>query len=318
MLATSVNLEGYVQACLPVIPRVFTLGDRLPDSDTYGCFDRYYWHYRVLDFANARFQEVAWLLALLYTQDFPQSAYYQKNKVKAWAIGAIDFWSKIQKSDGSVDEVYPFEHSFVSTAFSTFAITEALLILNDPHITQRFLQSVQKSGQWLAAHNNMRVANQMAGAAAALYNVYLLTQQSVYQQAAAQKVQKLATLQHDDGYFIEYGGFDMGYLSIGLSYLVRYFEKSADPQAQPMIQKAINFANTKVFDNGTYDYSETSRHTQYIYPYGFLQDPQHQIIQKQLSGLSQNRVVSPISMDDRFFIPLTIDFLTTYAKGAAQ
>jgi hypothetical protein len=185
------------------------------------------------------------------------------------------------------------------------------LLLNN----RDYNQAVLKSGRWLASHDNMRVANQMAGACAALYNVYLLTGDSSFQEAAKKKLQRLSTLQHKDGYFIEYGGYDMGYLSIGLSYLSRYFEKSMDEQAYQMIQKAIHFATPKVFEDGTYDYDVTSRHTQYIYPYGFLQDPEKTVIARHLNGLKKDCVVSPLWMDDRFFIPLTIDYLTTYLRG---
>ncbi len=314
MLENKINLKPYLDVGLTVIPRALTLGDRLQGSDTCGCYDRYFWHYKILDFANARFQEIAWLLAVVYSNKLCDSPYYQNINVKKWALSAIQFWCQIQKSDGSVDEVYPFEHSFVSTAFSTFATTEAALILED----SSFNTSFEKSANWLASHNNMRVANQMAGAAAALYNTYLLTNNDKYRIAAKDKIKKLSTLQHNDGYFIEYGGFDMGYLSIGLSYLARYYEKSSDPQTGEMIKKAITFAKHKVSDDGTYDYSKTSRNTQYIYPYGFLHEEELSVINKHTNGLNQNRVVSPLTMDDRFFAPLTVDYLTTYIKGNAQ
>jgi len=314
MTSTPLDFNAYLETAALMVPRVLTLGDRDSDSPTFGCYDRYHWHYQSLDFANARFQEAAWLLACLYTYPYNGSLYYHNPHVKQWALSAIAFWGQIQKKDGSFDEVYPFEHSFVSTAFSTFAVTEAILILD----TTDFNASVEKAATWLMHHNNYRVANQMAGTAAALYNAYLITQKTTYKNAAQHKLEKLAQLQDESGYFIEYGGYDMGYLSIGLSYLTRYFEKSQNELAYTMIQKAIAFAKTKVNNTGTYDYSQTSRHTQYLYPYGFLHDPEKVIINSHLNGLRQNRVVSPLVMDDRFFIPLTVDYFTTFLKANAH
>ena len=34
---------------LPEIPKILTLLDRTAVSPTYGCFDRTYWHYRMID-----------------------------------------------------------------------------------------------------------------------------------------------------------------------------------------------------------------------------------------------------------------------------
>ena len=310
-------LMNYAHEALIQVPRLLSLGDRLSDSSTYGCFDRYYWHYRVLDFPNARFQESAWLLALLYSTPAPNNHYYQSDAIRDWAVAAIGYWAQCQRPDGSVDEVYPFEHSFVATAFSAFAVTETALLLN-VSISEHVLY---KAGQWLAAHNNMRVANQMAGACAALYNIYKLTNATQFKAAAEQKRAQLETLQEVGGYFLEYGGYDMGYLTIGLSYLTRYVEKSGDAVAAAMVEKGCLFAQQQLSSDGRYDYTNTSRHTQYFYPYAFLSEflaqPESSAIHKHFTGIQEQKLITPGWLDDRFFIPLAIDFLDTYRQGTA-
>jgi hypothetical protein len=307
------DLSLYAEKALAQVPRLLSLGDREPGSATYGCFDRYYWHYRILDFSNARFQEAAWLLALLYKYQLPGSSYHGKEKLRKWALAAVDFWAKAQRSDGSVDEVYPWEHSFVATAFTTFAVSEALLILGESG-PQRALK---RAGDWLASHDNPLVANQVAGAAAALYNLHLLTGEEKHAAAAQRQITRLLERQAGEGYFYEYGGFDMGYLSICLGYLVRYQAKSGDEKALNAIEKGITFSGEWVGPQGGYDYSQTSRHTQYIYPYAFLREPGRTLLERHLKGVAADSVVTPGWMDDRFCLPLTIDYLATYIGAVA-
>lgn len=307
-------MDLYRKIALSQVPRALGLGDRDLVSPTFGCFDRTYWHYKTLDFANARFQEAAWLLALLYANDLPGSRYYGCRPVRDWAMGAVAFWAKIQRRDGSFDEVYPFEHSFVATAFGTYAVTEALLILKQPS----HLDHVERAGRWLMKHDNRQVANQMVGACAALHNVYLLTGEDAFWRAAAEKCQRLLAMQDRTGFFLEYGGFDIGYLSVGLSYLVRYWRKTRDDTLREPIQRAIAFVEERVRPDGSYDHSATSRHTQYLYPYGFCVEEGRRILERHLVGLDRDTVVSPAWMDDRFFLPLTIDYLTAYLEGSGQ
>ena len=64
------NYNIYKEIVLSQTPRILGLGDRNESSKTFGCFDRYYWHYKLLDISNARFQESTLLLALLYCNNF--------------------------------------------------------------------------------------------------------------------------------------------------------------------------------------------------------------------------------------------------------
>jgi len=305
------DLDIYKQIAFSQIPRILGLGDRNPYSKTFGCFDRYYWHYKLLDFANARFQESALILALLYTDDSDGNIFYNRQTIYQWAIGAIKFWAEIQRRDGSFDELYPHEHCFCSTAFSTCAITESMLILD----ARCCLESVAKAGNWLSHNENLRAANQMIASLLALYNVYLLTGDEKFQQAADEKLSKVLELQASEGFFPEYGGYDIGYLSICISYLAKYYKKTQNSKVYESLDKSVRFAQGKLRDNGSYDYSKTSRGTQYLYPHGLMIIAPH-IIEKHIAGLESNEIMNPCWMDDRYCIPLTIDYLQTYLETA--
>ena len=153
-----------------LIPRFIGFLDRDENSESYGCFDRYYWLYRQKDFPNIRFQECAYLFALLYSYDFPGNKYFNKKILFEWTKASINYiYNSIARRDGSFDELYPNERSFCGTSFTTYLITEAaiLLAIDIPN-------NIRKTGQWLLKNNNTELTNQMAASVMALYNIYLI------------------------------------------------------------------------------------------------------------------------------------------------
>ena len=306
------EIDIYKDIVLQMTPRILGLGDRNPDSPTYGCFDRYYWRYKIIDFPNARFQEAALLLALLNKYDFPGNVYFQNPKVENWAKAAMRFGRKRQRRNGSFDEAYPFENSFVATAFGSFAFCEAAAVL----VCDEFVKPLTRAGKWLLKNENLLVANQMAGAVGALFNLYHYTKEEAFLAGAEEKLKKLETMRDPAGYFMEYGGYDIGYLSLGLTYLSRYAGETGNPEAGQMVKKACSFIDSKIDEYGDYDSTITSRGTQYLYTYGFAQAREDGMIKKHINGLKNNRVLNPLWMDDRYCIHPTIDYLQTYLEYA--
>ena len=302
------NLEIYRKIGLSQVPRILSLMDRDPDSPTYGCLDRYYWHYASIDYPNVRWQEGMMLLAFIFQNDFEGNIWYGNGKVKDWLVAAIRFWEIQQARAGYFSENYPRERSFVGTSFSVYAATEASLITGieiEPNILIR-------AGKWLSKNRNLHVANQMAGGAAALANIYTITNDKFHLNAAISKVAELLVLQENDGYFIEYGGYDIGYLTICLSYAAKYLRRIEDDNLANAAKKAFEFLESKIDDNCLFDYEKTSRGTQYLYPNGFVYFKRKELLAKHQRALQENRILNPAWMDDRFCLPLTIEYLESY------
>src|SRR6187401_1019904 len=85
------------------IPKILTLLDRNPHSPTFGCFDRNYWHYRILDFPSGMSQEFVWPLALVHQFDLPGNPYYRQPAIRDWVGAGITFAGKAAHHDGSCD-----------------------------------------------------------------------------------------------------------------------------------------------------------------------------------------------------------------------
>jgi hypothetical protein len=182
--------ELYAQVGIGAIPKLLGLLDRNRLSPTYGCFDKAFWHYRTASFPSGMFQEYVLPLALVYAYQFPGGEdYYQRASLKSWVRAGIQYASKSAHRDGSCDDYFPYERALGAVVFSLYACTESALLLGlrdssyEPFFVTR--------GQWLLAHDEAgRLANHHALAVLALYNVYLLSGQTVFQQAAQARLER--------------------------------------------------------------------------------------------------------------------------------
>jgi len=275
--------------------------DQDPASVTCGCFDRAYWHYRLHDVANARFQEAALYLVRL-TQAVPDL----REVLTPYVRDAAGFWSRMRHGDGSVDEVYPWERSFCATAMSTQAITTAMLVLEDD-----FGIDLRRTGRWLARNRRPDVANQLAAACSALYNISVLTGIGDFAAEAERTIDLIADKQLPDGCYLEYDGADIGYATVTLALLGLYASQSGSEAARQSMRRCERFLGKRVRENGAYPYEDTSRRTQFLYPSGLrrLGSPVFRRIE---NGLKENGIINPLWMDDRYSIPLAVDYLLAH------
>lgn len=290
------------------IPRILGFLDRKPRSKTYGCSDRSYWHYKTIDFANSRFQETALTLSLIYSIHQSDNRYYRSPVIKDWVLATINFWLQSRSRDGSTNESYPHEHHFCATALSLFAITESLLMLGEQGNSH-----IAKTGDFIIEHTNTSVTNQIAGAALALHNLYLLTNENRFKEGSKEKVALLLQMQDSAGFFMEYDGFDLGYDSITVSFLASLYKKTKRQDIKDAALRSIEHMTAFIDSDGYFSCERMSRKTQFLYPYGFsvFESP---IVEKIKNGLRKNVILNPQWMDDRYCIPLTNDYLMTAAE----
>lgn len=286
--------------------------DRDALSSTYGCADRQYWHYKVTDFANARAQEASLVLALAGILQTPGNVFFEAPQFQDWALAAIDFWCRKRHRDGSTDESYPFERHFCSTAFTLYAVTETLLLLKC-----RLPQGLSVTGDFLCRNDNVDVANQMACAAEALYNLFLLTGKFRYKEGYEDKVSRLLAMQGRTGAFNEYGGFDLGYDTITLSFLAGLFRKTGREDISAAARKACDNMADYIDEDGYFPPEGMSRQTQFLYPFGFSVFAPS-ILEKISCGLKKGVILNPSWMDDRYCIPFTVNYLLTARELQAR
>ncbi len=308
------NKEIYLNVVLDQAPRLLGLLDRNIGSRTYGCFDRTYWHYHVTDFPCARSQEACLTLALLYSIKNKNNLYYKNSLILEWIKASLEFWVDMQNKNGSFNEWYPYENSFVASAFSSYAVSETLLILPDLK-SERLIKTLEKSALWLSKKTEDKVQNQQTGAMLALYNIFLLTKNEKYKTYSLEMLNKLKGMQNSEGWFTEYGGVDIGYLSLAVDYLAKFYSKSKNEDALEICKKAIIFIHNFIHPNLTFGGEYGSRNTEYLIPDGFelIKIKEADFVSYYLrEALIKKTTIAPFSFDDRYLAYISYTYLQAY------
>lgn len=230
----------YSNLIIREIPRLLSLMDRNPKSETYGCCDRNFWHYGSKCFPDARMQEAALTLALVWKNKYRNNPFYRQPIVRWCAEAAIKFWAKSQLKCGAFQEHFCFERSFPATVFSTAAIREACALL---HIDdKKVLYAIVKAKMWIARHEEKLVGNQEAGAIYALWPGH------------SGRLEEFLARQNYCGWWSEYGGYDFGYSSVMLGYLCKLGQYGA---AKRLVEFMARNTSCRM-----------SRQTRFCLPYG--------------------------------------------------
>lgn len=291
------------------IKRIIGFIDNDNNSPTFGCADRYYWHYKLNDYHNSRFQESALTLSFFYSDN--ESFLYRNDKLLNLIRRVIKFWIENINKNGSVNEIYPHEQSFCATAFTAYIITETLELLGLKEEIIKYKGQLISVGYWLARNGNWHIANQIAASADALLNLGKLTGNASFVAESDKRVNFLINEFEKQGYFSEYGGFDLGYNTLAMSLLARIYQKTNNSKIKDALSKSNEKLDQLLDEAARYDNSKMSRNTQFIYPFSF-KVTQSPILEKIKNGLAQDAILNPDWLDDRYLIGLSNDYLMTY------
>ena len=249
-------------------PRILGLQCRVPSMRTYGLFDRAFWNYAVVNIPNARMQEAALTLALLYVTEHPENPYAGASMLREWALAGMRTWAAMQLKSGAFNDLYPNEHSYVATAFSGYAVAEACRLLGWDTIPVEVMAALRRCGRFLAGTKPSSVLNQVCGAAAALAVIGQLLDEEKFVQRAGENMIWVGDRQSPEGWLPEYGGPDIGYLSVALDYMGKYYIATKDPLALEIAGHALDFLSHFVHPDGSVGGEYGSRSTEYIVPDG--------------------------------------------------
>lgn len=260
--------EVFARAALEQIPKLLTLQDRNPHSPTYGCFDRNFWHYKIIDFPSGMAQEFVWPLALAWALDLPDNPYYRSPTVREWVQAGILYAARSSHSDGSCDDYYPFERAMGAAAFSLLACAEASTLIDmQSKEAEAFLQ---RRADWLADREESgRLSNHHALTALCMEVVGRLLRTGQYEAPRDRRLEQLLSWQTNEGWFPEYEGCDPGYHTLTVSCLARLHEWNPDARLEKALRSAIALAAEFVHPDGSFGGEYTSRNTYNFFPHGF-------------------------------------------------
>jgi len=260
--------ELFAREALAQIPKILTLLDRNPHSPTFGCFDRNYWHYKIIDFPSGMAQEFVWPLALAYHLKLDHNPYYAQPAVRDWIHGAILFAAHSSRSDGSCDDYFPFERAGGAAAFSLLAMLESyrLVSLEDRDAFSFF----ERRARWLAQHHESgRLSNHQALIALCLELVSRRLDRPEFRKHRDERVARVLSWQSAEGWFQEYDGCDPGYHTLTLNCLAWLYELQPTLELREPIARAVSVAAEFIHPDGTYGGEYGSRNTYNFFPHGF-------------------------------------------------
>ena len=313
----------YAQKALEQIPRILSNQDRTPTSPTYGCLHRDYWLDKTSDFPDAVRQFAVHALALVYKHDMPGNIYYGNKKVLHWTVAGLDFWADIQHRDGSFDEFYPFERGWVGpTAFTTYTSIEALNELGDevpPAVRRKVVGAVRKAAHFIAAGESEEdhLANHHAMACLAVWKAYALLGDEKLKGGFEKVWEDFLGYHTAEGWSVEYDGIDPGYLSATVSFLSKIYQVNPDPRILEVIRSSAEMCSYFAYPNRFYAGSMGSRNTLHFYPHGFEVMASEvpiagAVAAHLLKGLSEDKLVPPAIISDRYLVYRVPEFLLAY------
>ena len=261
----------YLTAVLSQYPRLYSKLDREEISKTYGCFDRTFWSWKFVDFPGARFQENVYSLAWLYNRADLRSPVQANVGTLSTILSCMKYWASCQRSDGSFDEAYPFEHSLAATAFTAFYIGETYLLVSDkiPELEASILRdTLDRAASWLCKNKEHHgfLTNHLAAAAAALDVIYRITGRQKYIDRSNWFINLILEHQSTEGWYDEYGGADIGYQTHGTFYLARVWQRTKDNALLHSLQNANEFLSHFIHPNKTLGGEYGSRNTSFYFP----------------------------------------------------
>lgn len=260
--------DRFAREALAQIPKILTLLDRNPHSPTYGCFDRNFWHYKIIDFPSGMAQEFVLPLTLAYLTPVSDNPFYGQSVIKQWVAAGMHYAAKSAHADGSCDDYFPFERAGGAAAFSLLACIESYMRLEFQDA--KLLDFFSCRADWLAHHQESgRLTNHQALIVLCLELLSRLLNTDRWDRAKAQRLEQVFDWQNEEGWFQEYEGCDPGYHTLTISCLARIYQMNPDPRLKQSLIKAVELATHFVHPDGSFGGEYTSRNTYNFFPHGF-------------------------------------------------
>ena len=259
---------SFLQHALAQIPVILTLQDRNPHSPTYGCFDRNFWHYKIIDFPSGMAQEFVFPLALAYHADASANPFHKQEALKQWIAAGIRYAAEAGHPNGSCDDYFPYECAGGAAAFSLLACMESYRLMG--FADQQMLDFFRTRAQWLARHHESgRLSNHQALIVLCLELAGQLLDTDEWEEARRQRLEKVLSWQNEEGWFQEYEGCDTGYLTLTLGCLAQCHLHRPDERILASLRKGVAFLRDFIHPDGSFGGEYTSRNTYNYFPHGF-------------------------------------------------
>ncbi|MDC3312003.1 hypothetical protein OAW28_05055 [Alphaproteobacteria bacterium] len=269
-----------------------------PNSILYGSCDRNFWHYKIRDFSSIILQQGAEI-------EFRRVNRLDKKRAINFAKGALKFWSDRALRRNAFEEYYPFEDGYPPLAFSTLSVVR-LISLSNIKIDDvpKLRQALERAAIKLVKRRELKALNQYSAGVAALAGLTKLNINGTSRHIFNLKLDELLSYQNVEGWFPEYGTFDIGYLSVTLDCLWDIYDIFPSKILMNSIEDASEFI-CSILSIGRISFGKfNSRNTDYVLPYGLIRTfcfNSNENIRSSLIEI-KNQSFLYASLDDRYLM----------------
>lgn len=251
--------------------RALSEQNRDPYAPAHGCFDRRFWAWKLVDYAEATFQRNVLLAAWMLRQ--PETPEAERAVCAASVRAGLAFAAGAQHADGSWDQAFPHEHSFGAAAFLLHPLLEGWLAVReglDPAASAQAERMLRRAADFLCAHGEEHghIANHLAGAALSLARAGATFGEARYGARADALLASILEHQSPEGWFLEYLGADPGYQTLCVYYLAQLQEVRPSAALAEALARATEFLAWFVHPDGSFGGEYGSRRTGVFYPGG--------------------------------------------------
>lgn len=322
----------YLTLVHSTLPRLLASFDSDPLSPTCGLGDRRYWAWKTQDFPNATPQGAVHGLARLVAAGLLPEGISSVAIVRR-IDAAIRATGRITARDGSLVEAFPNEKSFCVTALIAFDILVAADTLR-PRVGDAMADAWRAVAapmiDFICGNDETHavISNHLATAVAAL-----MRWDGTPGSAAAKRAQTLLAIildnQSDEGWFSEYGGFDPGYETLGLTYLADTHLRNPDLGLAEPLTRSLRFLAYFAHPNGSFGGGYGRRNTRFCVPGGIealapLVPEAGMLAHFLRRSVAGNRVVTVAALDEPNLAPhfnaccWAAESLATHSAGGGQ
>ncbi len=301
------------------LKRILNFVDLNPYSQTYGYADRDFWSWRTKDFNNGSFQSLIYVLACVKNLETFSGIYKKFNQNNLIDL-AYDSYKKgcfksLEKY-GSTQEAFPNEKSFCVTSTLLFDLLSALKVANDIKSLSDKEKSILRNTARFISQNIETHANIGNHLLASLAALGLLSQVFDFEDKKIENgikeiIKKIKGLWNDEGWIEEYGGADIGYLTLSLHYLTNIDEELLS-EKETWIEAIIKFLSNFFHLDGSIGNFYGSRGSSIIYLSGLIQAGYKDVNDFLIQSISNKKIPLQNNLDDTNFSP----FINSLVRGA--
>lgn len=248
------------------LPRLLTQVCRDPSHPAYGCFDRNWWHYKIRDFPSIILQQGGY--ALWCASRLPEFAGV-RDGLEALAAASVRFWHKRAIRHGAFEEYYPWERGYPPLAFSTLSVCK--LVHEGLVPAEEIREGLLIAARQLETRFEPKAANQQVAGLAALAWVNKILPGTTSSATFESVATRTLALQDPEGWYMEYGGPDTGYLAVTIDCLWDLWDATNDRRFLESARSALRFtAGVVAATGGCGAGMHNARNTDYLVPYGIM------------------------------------------------